>query len=634
MTNASQKDFRRVVSAVAIIVACPLYVFCGLAHVCMAGHMQHAPYPAWHYVADIVWTACFVIAGVLCWRSNLRLRKTVFAFLLLLFLSRMPLGSGGGGLFVIEVPLLAFLVVTAIRSLFGGAADWNRVSREERRQHRGAVLHRWRVVFVALVATVLAAWASIRIYWHVRRASAEKIAVQAVPFRTGISLSPGAACALRLPNGKTVAVWCRKQVGMMAMTDDSGLGFEYGEVPFKRLQRETIQLPEGGTTGGEYLSYIRQGPVMSSGKRKEYVLYVDTYSVSLITDGPAGSALPLTVSVREATEKERVPENRKRAHYLKALASVDPATRLDAIRELGEMVSMGSTYAGDPKEIGDAIRPFLKDADPKIREEALVRLRVMGDEAALLEMLTPRPKDEYLKPNWGWTIAGWCRKDQSERLAKHVLSFLDTDDPALQEFALAFFSCYKIPYLPAQPYVARLLRSGSPAVRAAAASAIRFTCERKEAARLLYEALGDPSDEVLSKALVDVSYFHDSIPVARIIPLMAHTNLEVRRLAAGALDCSGSPDAVAPLLRASRDASPEVRAAAAVTLGRIADPKAYARLVELLEDSDAGVRESAINGLRWFGDKRAIPLIGRLKDDKDEKVRDMASHTTRELSNK
>ena len=111
----------------------------------------------------------------------------------------------------------------------------------------------------------------------------------------------------------------------------------------------------------------------------------------------------------------------------------------------------------------------------KSRKEALASLRVMGDDDALLEMLTPRPIKEFSEPNGAWTIARWCCIRDSDRVPQRVMTFLETDDAKLQEFALAFFSCYKIPYPAAQPYVVKYLKSDAPEVRAAAASAIRFT---------------------------------------------------------------------------------------------------------------------------------------------------------------
>jgi hypothetical protein len=45
-------------------------VWCFYNHVCMCGHMQHPPYPAWHYCLDFAWALCLVGAAV--WTRLLR----------------------------------------------------------------------------------------------------------------------------------------------------------------------------------------------------------------------------------------------------------------------------------------------------------------------------------------------------------------------------------------------------------------------------------------------------------------------------------------------------------------------------------------------------------------------------------
>jgi len=510
------------------------------------------------------------------------------------------------------------------------------MSVEQLRLRRRRILHGWTIAGAAIACAGVILWVGPRCYRFIKTKTAEEVSFTDVPASRQIWLAPGTACIIRLPGGKTVALWCTRPRGIAAVLDDSDLTFHYGEVPFKTLESEEIRLPDGGVTYGEYRSYIRQGPVITGENTREYVLYVDNYSLSVVSKnkGGSGKALPLMVAVRHATDKELIPPKQEREHYLQALRSTDPKIRLEAIRELGEMVALGSIYAGNRMEIADAIRPFLKDENEEIRKEALERLRVMGDDDALLEMLTPRPIEEFSEPNGAWTIAGWCRKD-SDRVPKHIMTFLETDDAKLQEFALAFFSCYKIPYTPAQPYVVKYLKSGVPEVRAAAASAIRFTCDRKTASLLLYEALGDPSDKVLLETLKEVSCFNENIPVQRIISLMTNENPEIRERAAYALDCCQNPAAVEPLLFATRDETPRVRAQAAVSLGRIGDAKAYGRLLELLKDSDANVRESAVNGLRWMGRRDAIEAVAALaENDPSDNVRQMARRTVRELKQK
>ena len=629
------KDFRRVVASLALLVACPLYVLCGLRHVCMAGHMQHPPYPVTDIVLDAVWVGAFLLAGVLSWKSNFHLRRMLVLLVVLLLSSRLLLGSGGGILFIVELPVLLILLIVSVRNLFGGAKDWDTVPLPEKRAHRRKVLRRWAIALAVMVGAGLLAWGGTELYWFVRRATTPRVQVASVPFSRDFVLKAGDAYVFELPNGKTVAVWCENRGGIARAVRGHDLDISYGEKPFQTLEYERIPLPEGnGYTSGDLISYIRSSGTTESGDEFEYVLYVGEYRIGLKEKGVGDDGIPLVVTVRQATEKEQLHGHAERAHYMNQLSSPDPQKRLEAVHELSGLVFVGSRYAGDPGEVVNAIRPLLKDPDSQVRKKVLDCLRSMGDEDSLLEMLTPRPADEYLQPNWGWTIAGWAKKD-SERVPKQVLSYFETDDPRLHEFALAFFSCYRLEYFAAQPHVARLLKSPLPAVRAAAASAIRSTCDEKQAVELLRIALDDTSDSVLVEALKQANWFHGSIPVERLTRHLGHKNPEVREKATYALDCCRSPQAVEPLLAATHDINAKVRAQAAVSLGRVGDAKAYSRLLEMLSDKDAEVRESAVNGLRWLGKAEAIPAIEKLQDDDpNESVRQMAGRTVSELHSK
>ena len=312
MSGWSARDIQRIVVAIAVLIATPLYVICGVLHVCMAGHMRHAPYPVWHYFIDGGWAACFVITGVLSWKSNLRLRKTAAGFAAVLLLSRLVLGSGGGIFFLLELPLLVVLVVVAVRGLFSGAPDWTQVSEEMRQRHRRRVCRGWALALGIPVATGLLARSGFRGFWLFKSWTAQEIVVQEIPTSREIALSRFDACVIRLPNHRTVALWCERADG----SDDDELDYSYGERPFRELESEKIQLPGGGITYGDYLSYIRSGGVTtySGDDSREVVLYADQYCLTIVTKGKARQKLPLTVSVRLATEEEQAPRERKRAH--------------------------------------------------------------------------------------------------------------------------------------------------------------------------------------------------------------------------------------------------------------------------------------------------------------------------------
>ena len=128
---AGPRDLMRRIAAATALVAAPLFVMCGLTHVCMAGHMHHPPYPSWQYAADATWVIGFIAAAVLAFRSNLPARRAFLTLAVLLPISRLLLGSGGGILFLLELPVLVALIVLAILGLFRSGKDWTTVSAEE-----------------------------------------------------------------------------------------------------------------------------------------------------------------------------------------------------------------------------------------------------------------------------------------------------------------------------------------------------------------------------------------------------------------------------------------------------------------------------------------------------------------------
>jgi hypothetical protein len=169
---------------------------------------------------------------------------------------------------------------------------------------------------------------------------------EALPFETTVTLAKGDAARLTLPNGKDIAFWCRAG----GVLDESGLALEWGEKAFKRPEITWREMPDGSRVAAGWNSYIRQGSVLTSsrtpGTGRE--LFVEQYRVVLKDAGETGGTLPVTVQVRMATKKEMLFGDAEREYYLAQIKSDKPGERLDAIRELQEMVDMGSIYAGDP----------------------------------------------------------------------------------------------------------------------------------------------------------------------------------------------------------------------------------------------------------------------------------------------
>ena len=50
-------------SAILFLVGCPGFIFCFSSHICMEGHMQHPPFPLWHYISDSIWLILYFMTG-------------------------------------------------------------------------------------------------------------------------------------------------------------------------------------------------------------------------------------------------------------------------------------------------------------------------------------------------------------------------------------------------------------------------------------------------------------------------------------------------------------------------------------------------------------------------------------------
>ncbi len=102
------------VVGILTLAGTPSYVMCFLWHICMAGHMQHGPYPPYHWTNDFGWIACFASVLVFSLRMNAKGRVLFGAGSVLLILCRIGLGSAGGGGVLIELPLLVTMDIYSI----------------------------------------------------------------------------------------------------------------------------------------------------------------------------------------------------------------------------------------------------------------------------------------------------------------------------------------------------------------------------------------------------------------------------------------------------------------------------------------------------------------------------------------
>ncbi len=74
-------------------------IWCVNEHVCMGGHMEHGPYPWWHYVIDVYWRGAWIIMVFLSFKANSRTIKII-----------------NGGSIILLIGLMLFVQVFSIRT--------------------------------------------------------------------------------------------------------------------------------------------------------------------------------------------------------------------------------------------------------------------------------------------------------------------------------------------------------------------------------------------------------------------------------------------------------------------------------------------------------------------------------------
>jgi HEAT repeat protein len=464
------------------------------------------------------------------------------------------------------------------------------------------------------------------------RAPLHLVKESSLPYSREFEMDCGDALRFELPNGKELAVWCSGTPIIGRSFGQGALTISYGEKPFRSSPLRYRKMPDGTRVVEGDDSYIRSGGVTTSSDRPEWRqrdLFVGNYRILLVENkGEKGKLLK--VQVQAATLSESLHGDARREYYVKQLKSDSPAKRFAAIEKLHKMASMGSIYAGEPDKMADAIRPLLKDSDAIASKAAFDTLCRLGDEQTLLGLMAPTPKKPFRSIHGGSQIAGWNLMQNHESVIRRAVTFFDSKDLGLVAFAVGFFARVENPIAKQQMLAA--VDHESSKIRAEVLGSLRMYCEAPEAARLLASKLDDESEKVILEALRAANWLNQHIKAKKITPHLKHPNAHIREMACYALDGCRDPEAVAPLLVATRDEEPRVRSKAAMTLGRIGALNAFDRLIEMLHDPVADVRADAIHGLRWLDTPKAIPAIKRLLEtEKDDRVRRMAEQTLRQM---
>lgn len=127
--------------------------------------------------------------------------------------------------------------------------------------------------------------------------------VSAVPFEKQVEMGEGDAYEIRLPDGKTVAVWCERLRPEMLSTigeqrTASGLKTAWGERPFKHPEPIWKSIGTNSYTLSGWESYISQGPVTTNGdETSDYEIYVGDLQINIIEHLQGKPSLPVTIRV-------------------------------------------------------------------------------------------------------------------------------------------------------------------------------------------------------------------------------------------------------------------------------------------------------------------------------------------------
>ena len=144
-----------------------------------------------------------------------------------------------------------------------------------------------------------------------------------VPYLRAFDMKAGEAMTFTLPDGKTIAVWCKKSPGFAEQTTNNGLKTQWGEQPFKQVELKWTTKPDGSVEVDGWDSYIKQGAVISrfSERRKvehdewsEYYLFEGKWQFTIIENLDAeGAELTVRISVlpvRKDGEEVEVDQSR------------------------------------------------------------------------------------------------------------------------------------------------------------------------------------------------------------------------------------------------------------------------------------------------------------------------------------
>lgn len=273
------------------------------------------------------------------------------------------------------------------------------------------------------------------------------------------------------------------------------------------------------------------------------------------------------------------------------LAQEDSKQKIRQVRELGRQ---GSTAI-------ERIAPFLRDADPEVRREAvraLVQIGTVRSLDPLVEACRDNDPEVQIRAVDGivnFYLPGYVARGFSATLrrAGNLITgrwtdspnddVVEPDTPVRREIVEA---------------VARVAEGGASTDARANALRALGVLRARGALPVLLEALRSKDSRLIFEALIAIQKIRDRSVADRVAFLVRDLDEKVQLAAIETAGLLGSREAVPQLLRVlDSPRNKQVRRAAVLALSQIAPPESRNQFLSLLSDPDESIRAAAAEGL-------------------------------------